>query len=76
MDAIEYRAALKALGLSQSTAGPWLGISRRQAERYASAYQQVPMPVAKLIRLVVRLGLTADEVSPHDAARPVRKSHP
>jgi hypothetical protein len=31
MDAVGYRAALKRLGLSQLAAGPWLGVSRRQA---------------------------------------------
>jgi hypothetical protein len=62
MNAVEYRAALKRLGLSQRAAGPWLGVSSRQAQRFASAERAVPESIAMLIRLVLRLGLPVDEV--------------
>ena len=62
MYAVEYRAALKRLALSQRAAGPWLGVSSRQAERFASGERAIPESIAKLIRLVLRLGLTVDEV--------------
>jgi hypothetical protein len=47
-----YRNALKALGLTVIGAAPVLGISRRQAQRYA-ADDAIPGPVAKLIHIMV-----------------------
>jgi len=59
----EYRAGLKTIGLSQVGSAQFLGVSRRQAQRYASGESGIPLAVAKLIRLVVRLGLSADEAA-------------
>lgn len=57
----QYLAALEKLGLSQLAAGRWLGVSPRTAQNYASG-GNVPEPVAKLLRLVIRLKLSPDDV--------------
>lgn len=57
MTALEYRAALEALGLSQLAAGRWLGVSNKTAQRYATDGPSGPAAVA--IRMALRHGLTA-----------------
>jgi hypothetical protein len=39
-----------------------LGVSLRQAQRFAAGETPVPRPVAKLLRLMVRLKVSPDEV--------------
>ena len=51
----QYKAAIRALGLSQHLAGDWLGIGRRTSQGYALGEYPVPEPVAKLLRLCVKL---------------------
>jgi hypothetical protein len=58
----QYKAAISALGLSQERAGEWLGISPRTSQGYALGEYPVPEPVAKLLRLVVRLKLKPEDV--------------
>lgn len=58
----QYRNSLIALGLSIVGAAPVLGISRRQAQRYA-ADDEIPGPVAKLIHIMVDC-----EIDPKDVA--------
>jgi hypothetical protein len=58
----QYKAALESLGLSQERAGDWLGIGRRTSQGYALGEYPVPEPIAKLLRLVVRLGLKPEDV--------------
>jgi hypothetical protein len=58
----QYKAALKALGLSQHLAGDWLGIGRRTSQGYALGEYPVPEPVAKLLRLCVKLKLNPEDV--------------
>jgi len=48
----QYRKLLEHLGLNVVEAGRVLGISPRQAQRYA-ARDAIPGPVAKLMRLMV-----------------------
>lgn len=62
MTPAQYRAAIAKLGLSQERAGLWLGLSPRQGQRYASGEAEIPEPVAKLLRLVIRLGMPTDDV--------------
>jgi hypothetical protein len=62
MTPAEYRTHIASLGLSQEGAGVWLGLSKRQGQRYATGDSEIPEPVAKLLRLMARLGL-----QPHDA---------
>jgi hypothetical protein len=58
----QYRAAIKALGLSQERAGDWLGIGRRTSQSYALGETRIPEPVAKLLRLTVKLNLDPDDI--------------
>lgn len=58
----QYKTALKALGLSQERAGDWLGIGRRTSQGYALGEYPVPEPVAKLLRLAIRLKLKPEEI--------------
>ena len=62
MTAAQYKAAIKALALSQERAGDWLGIGRRTSQGYALGEYPVPEPVAKLLRLCVRLELRPEDV--------------
>lgn len=61
MTAAQYRKLLDRLGLTIVGAAPVLGISPRQAQRYAAG-DPIPGPVAKLLRLMVRLNLKPDDV--------------
>jgi hypothetical protein len=62
MTPTQYKAALKALGLSQERAGDWLGIGRRTSQGYALGEYPVPEPVAKLLRLCVKMKLDPEDV--------------
>ena len=62
MTAVEYRAALNKLGLSIVASAEHLGLSHRQSQRYANASSPVADPVAKLLRLAIRIGLSADDL--------------
>lgn len=59
----QYRAAIKALKLSQERAGDWLGIGRRTSQGYALGEYPVPEPTAKLLRLMIRLKLKPEDVT-------------
>lgn len=61
MTANQYRAALKTLDLSQEAAGDWLGVGRRTSQGWALGERPVPEPVAKLLRLCVRLKLKPED---------------
>jgi hypothetical protein len=58
----QYKTAIGALGLSQERAGEWLGISPRTSQGYALGEHAIPEPVAKLLRLMVKLGLKPEDV--------------
>ena len=58
----EYRTALDALGLSIVASAEPLGLSRRQSQRYANGATPVADPVAKLLRLAIRTGLTGNDL--------------
>lgn len=60
MTPAQYRTAIARLGLSQEAAGRWLGVSERTGQNYAA--KGPPEPVAKLLRLVIKLRLQPDEV--------------
>lgn len=62
MTPTQYRTALKALALSQQRAGVWLGISPRASQGYALGEYPVPEPVAKILRLCVKLKLKPEDV--------------
>lgn len=58
----QYRAAIEKLGLSQRGAGTFLGVDERTSRRWAGGEAEIPEAVGKLLRLMVRLGLSPDEV--------------
>lgn len=60
MTAKQYLAAIKKLGMGPTAAGRFLGVSPRTAANYAA--KGPPEPVAKLLRIMVRLGLKPDDV--------------
>jgi hypothetical protein len=62
MTAAEYRTALAKLGLSIVGSAEHLGVSHRQSQRYASGTSPVADPVAKLLRLAIRIGLNAEDL--------------
>lgn len=62
MTPTQYKAAIKALGLPQERAGDWLGIGRRTSQGYALGEYPVPEPVAKLLRLCVKMKLNPKDV--------------
>jgi hypothetical protein len=59
MDATEYRAALRAMHISQVRAARWMGISVRTSQAYALGERPIPHVVALLIRTKVRAGWIA-----------------
>jgi hypothetical protein len=58
MTADEYRTTLAELGLNPYSAGPVLGISRRQSRRYAYGDSAVPPRVE--LHLLALLSLSKD----------------
>lgn len=60
MTADQFRAALEALGLSQSAAGRFMGVHEVTARRWAT--DGAPAPVAKLLRLMIALRFTPEYV--------------
>src|SRR5262245_37767297 len=62
MTAEEYRAALDKLGLSIVGSAEYLGLSRRQSQRYASGSTPSCDPVAPLLRRAILIGLTANDL--------------
>jgi hypothetical protein len=51
MTALEYRAALETLGLSQLAAGRWLGVSPKTAQNYATVGPSGP--AARAIKMLL-----------------------
>jgi hypothetical protein len=62
MTPLEYKIAIKALGLTQVKAGKWLGIGARTSQGYALGESSIPEPIAKLLRLCVERDIHPDEV--------------
>lgn len=58
----QYRDAIKRLGLSQRGAGAFLGVDERTSRRWAIGEASIPESVGKLLRLMVRLKLTPEDV--------------
>lgn len=61
MTAKQFNDALRRLELTPYSAGPVLGISRRQAHRYAAGDTDIPEVVAKLVRAYLVHGMPDDE---------------
>jgi DNA-binding transcriptional regulator YiaG len=62
MSPAQFKAAIAALGLSQERAGDWLGVGRRTSQGWALGEYPVPEPVAKLLRICVKLKLDPEDV--------------
>jgi hypothetical protein len=62
MTSQQFHDAIKGLGLSVVGAAPYLGISKRQCQRMDAGEIDIPMPVQKLLRLVVRHKIEAQEL--------------
>lgn len=62
MTADQYRKALEKLGLSQAKAGEFLGVSLRTSQGYALGEYPIPEGYAKLLRLMIKLKLSPEDV--------------
>jgi hypothetical protein len=58
----QYIDAIDRLGLSQRSAGRFLGVDERQSRRWVAGDSAIPESVAKLLRLMVRLKLDPEDV--------------
>lgn len=54
MDKEQYCKAIDKLGFSQVGIAPHIGVSRRQAQRFATGEAPVPESVAKLLRMAIK----------------------
>ena len=55
-------AEMTAAGLSIVASAEHLGLSHRQSQRYANGTSPVADPVAKLLRLAIRIGLNSKDL--------------
>jgi len=62
MDAAEYRAVLRALGLTQVEAARLREVSERMSRYYAHGDYPIPPSTAALLRLMVKTTTTAAEL--------------
>lgn len=58
----QYAEALTRLGLSQRAAGKFLGVDERTSRKWIAGDARIPESVALLLRLMIRLKITPDEV--------------
>jgi len=58
----QYADAIERLGLSQRAAGAFLGVDERQSRRWVAGDSAIPESVAKLLRLMIRLGVKPEDV--------------
>ena len=69
MTANEYRKALDRLGINQQAAGRFFGVGSRTAGRWAQGQARIPMPVAILLRLMLKKKLKLEVPIWNDIAR-------
>lgn len=55
MDAGQYRAAIKTLGLNQAAAARFLGLALSTSQRYAEGKAAVPQQIALLLSVMLHL---------------------
>jgi|GEM_PF-5281063 len=63
METEQFCAALEKLGLTAEEAATWLGVSRRAAFNYQSGTREVPEPIARLLRLVIKLNMSRERAA-------------
>lgn len=63
MTPAQYAKALAALGLSQRSGAKFLGIDERTSRKWIAGEARIPISVGKLLRLMIRLRVSPDEVN-------------
>jgi len=63
MTADEYRAALKQLGLTQAAGATFFGVEEVTSRRWATGKSRVHGAAEKLLRLLIAMKLTPEQVS-------------
>jgi transcriptional regulator with XRE-family HTH domain len=58
----QYLDAIERLGLSQRSAGEFLGVNERTSRRWVSGQSPVPISVEKLLRLMLKLGIDPEDI--------------
>jgi hypothetical protein len=58
----EYLYIIRQLGLDSASAALWMGYTPRQGFRYANGDVAVPRPIGKMLTLMMRRGLTPEQV--------------
>lgn len=58
----EFAYVISKIGVNHVEFCRWLGLNRKQGRRYASGIAKVPKMMGKLLILMVRLELTAEQV--------------
>lgn len=57
----QFKAAIESLGMTQASAAEFLGVGLRTAHGWANS-DPVPVHVAKLLRLMIKLGIKPEDV--------------
>jgi len=71
----DYDRVITALGLNQSSAARFLGVSQRTSARYISGEAQVPAATVMLLRLMAQLGLKHGVKTRRAKRRPLVPEH-
>ena len=58
----QYAEIIERLGLSQRGAGKLLGVDERTSRKWIAGDARIPESAAKLLRLMVKLKLSPDDV--------------
>jgi hypothetical protein len=58
----EFKRALRQVGLTVYSAAPFLGLSLSTTYRIARGEYEAPLSAAKLLRLMIRLGVKPEDV--------------
>jgi hypothetical protein len=69
MDEDEYRAALEKLGISQQAVGRLFMVGARTSRRWALGEARIPVPVAMLLRLMLKKKMKLEIPVWNDEAR-------
>jgi hypothetical protein len=62
MNKVEFKIAIQILGMSQQKAGVWCGYSPRTGQGWALGEREIPIAVARLLRMMVRHRFTVVDV--------------
>jgi DNA-binding transcriptional regulator YiaG len=62
MNGEEFRATIKKVGMTQVEAAEFFGVNESSCRRWISGKYPIPKPVAVLLRMMDRKGLTPENV--------------